>query len=79
MSDPQRPFFDRQHPATDSQRPWIEEPAMSSERADDPGALVAEARRHLRACRFLDSITQRTIARLADALEAALAATEPAG
>lgn len=26
MSDPQRPWFDTQHPATDSQRPWIEEP-----------------------------------------------------
>lgn len=26
MSDAQRPWFDRQHPAEDAQRPWIEEP-----------------------------------------------------
>lgn len=39
MSDPQRPWFDAQHPATDSQRPWIEEPM-----SDDLAALKAKAR-----------------------------------
>lgn len=70
MSDPQRPSFDRQHPATDSQRPWLEEPVMTDERADDPGALVAD-NNHAWAAMYGD--VKRENARLAEQLQAARA------
>lgn len=55
MSDPQRPSFDRQHPATDSQRPWIEESAVRNVQHEPDCELGKELKRDGRIRIFVDS------------------------